>query len=286
MNASETTENENSASSAAVKNSDDKKYEIDDIDLKEIKKNIPPDFDTWTECKKQAWQHLDDNPNTFFYRHVLPGETKKNGLWSEDEKVLFLKVFKEHPPVKGHWGLFSRYIPSRVGYQCNSFYKKLVSTGEIEEIIAINKKSSNSNNNNISSSNSNTNITNNIQDTNTKIQINSKKKVIMSKSSNSSRLQSIISYLYLPRKSLFDDYNISLISRRPAQNSEQTNTIHPDESEYAYNNALIQSVKDDFIIDPKNETKQSFHDMLAENLNDPTSEAKFKKFSYEYFKFE
>lgn len=93
---------------------------------------IPADFDSWTKCKKQAWLQLESNPNSFFYRHVLPGEEKKNGPWTEKEKEMFIEAIKVHPP-SGHWGIFSRNIPGRVGYQCSAFYKKLLSTGEIDE---------------------------------------------------------------------------------------------------------------------------------------------------------
>ena len=106
--------------------------EIMDVDLAAIKKIEPPGFQEWAQCKKQAWLQIDVNPNAFFYRHVLPGEERKNGPWSEDEKMLFLKNLKEHPPESGHWGLFARNIPGRVGYQCNAYFKKLVAAGEVE----------------------------------------------------------------------------------------------------------------------------------------------------------
>ncbi|OHT06456.1 Myb-like DNA-binding domain containing protein [Tritrichomonas foetus] len=99
-----------------------------------IKKTEPPGFNEWAECKKQAWLQLDVNPNAFFYRHVLPGEERKNGPWSEEEKQLFIKTLKTHPPSQGHWGLFARNIPGRVGYQCNAFFKKLVASGEVEGV--------------------------------------------------------------------------------------------------------------------------------------------------------
>ena len=98
---------------------------------KEQEKKVPAGFDQWAPCKKQAWLQMEANPNAFFYRHVLPDEERKNGPWTEEEKELFLKVLEEHPPEMGHWGLFARHIPGRVGYQCNAFYKKLVAAGEI-----------------------------------------------------------------------------------------------------------------------------------------------------------
>lgn len=112
---------------------------IDDLSIEsysdlKLKGNEPPGFDKWAPCKQQAWLALDVNPNAFFYRHVLPNETRRNGPWSDDEKELFIKMLKEHPPEQNgmRWGLFARYIPGRVGYQCNAFYKKLIIAGEVE----------------------------------------------------------------------------------------------------------------------------------------------------------
>lgn len=214
-------ENADASSPLPAKEPSEKKVENSEIDYKEAMKNKPPDFDTWTECKKQAWLHLDDNPNAFFYRNVMPGEIKKNGQWSESEKIIFLKALKEHPPIQGGWGLFSRYIPSRVGYQCNAFYKKLVASGEVEEIVSINKRSTsntnnnnantntNNNNNNNTNNNNNeseistaSNITNPPSNTNNSIKKSSRtssanhKKAVAFQSSGSSRLQSIVSFLY------------------------------------------------------------------------------------------
>lgn len=94
----------------------------------------PADYDTWMPCKKQSWDQLQTNPNGFFYRHVLPGETKKNGPWSENEKKLFIEHLRKEPVGNTHWGLFARNIPGRVGYQCNAFYKKLILSGELQAL--------------------------------------------------------------------------------------------------------------------------------------------------------
>lgn len=92
---------------------------------------MPEDFDSWTKCKQQAWLQMESNPNSFLYRHVMPGEEKRNGPWSEEEKAAFIEAIKIHPPTSGHWGIFSRHVPGRVGYQCCAFYKKLVAAGEL-----------------------------------------------------------------------------------------------------------------------------------------------------------
>ena len=94
----------------------------------------PPDYDSWMPCKKQAWDQMEENPNGFFYRHVLPGEVKKNGPWSAEEKKLFIETLRKEPLGNTHWGLFARNIPGRVGYQCNAFFKKLIATGELQEL--------------------------------------------------------------------------------------------------------------------------------------------------------
>ncbi|KAK8893957.1 hypothetical protein M9Y10_022386 [Tritrichomonas musculus] len=290
-------ENETSISPVLNKEPSNVQLPNAEVDYKEIKKKIPSDFDTWTECKKQAWLHLDDNPNTFFYRHVMPGEEIKKGPWSEDEKTLFLKALKEHPPIKGHWGLFSRYIPTRVGYQCNAFYKKLVSSGEVEEIVAINKKSTSSNNNN---SNKNNNIPNinssltsisssnnsiNTATTNSFKRNSNRRKYVSFESSGSPRLQSIVSFLFTSRKntSLFDDLDISLINRRPATPLLSKNKIVFDGTDYAYNNNLIQSQKKDFVFNPELNSRSSFQEILANNLKDPKCEEKFDNLSDLYF---
>lgn len=94
--------------------------------------DTPEGFSEWAPCKQQAWLQLDTNPNAFFYRHVMPGEERRNGPWTEAEKALFLRTLAEHPVEGGHWGMFARHIPGRVGYQCNAFFKKLVAAGVVD----------------------------------------------------------------------------------------------------------------------------------------------------------
>jgi hypothetical protein len=93
----------------------------------------PVDFDAWTQCKRDAWSQLSSNPNAFFYRHVLPGEARRNGPWSAEEQAHFIEQLELHPPNSAHWGLFARHIPGRVGYQCSAFYKRLIATGVLNE---------------------------------------------------------------------------------------------------------------------------------------------------------
>ena len=85
----------------------------------------------WSAAKKQSWAAIDTNPNAFYYRHVAPGQVKRTGAWTEEEKRLFMETIKVHPPSQGKWGLFAQHIPGRVGYQCRNFYHRLLESGEL-----------------------------------------------------------------------------------------------------------------------------------------------------------
>lgn len=94
----------------------------------------PADYDSWTQCKKDSWDQMEANPNGFFYRHVLPNETRKNGSWSDEEKKLFVEALRKTPKINSHWGLFARNIPGRVGYQCHHLYLRMVDSGELKKL--------------------------------------------------------------------------------------------------------------------------------------------------------
>jgi hypothetical protein len=74
--------------------------------------------------------------NAYLYRHRLPGEQHRFGVWTAEEKELFTRRLAElggtDEAFGGDWGLFSRGIPGRVGYQCSAFYRNLVKKGEIQ----------------------------------------------------------------------------------------------------------------------------------------------------------
>ena len=56
---------------------------------------------------------------------MQPGQHQANGEWTEEELELFLRVAREHG-VGDRWGLFSSWIPQRVGYQASAFYRDVV----------------------------------------------------------------------------------------------------------------------------------------------------------------
>jgi hypothetical protein len=95
-------------------------------------RGLPAEFNTWAPARQQAWMQMAENPNAFYYRHRLPEEERKNGAWDSAEKALFLEELKKFPSGVSQWGLFARAIPGRVGYQCNSFYRKLIASGEVQ----------------------------------------------------------------------------------------------------------------------------------------------------------
>ena len=79
-----------------------------------------------------AAKELDDE--AFLYRNLKPGERKRTGAWSDDEKAKFVKRLAEFPIDGTNWGAFSAEIEGRCGYQCKKFYKLLVDRGEVKPV--------------------------------------------------------------------------------------------------------------------------------------------------------
>jgi hypothetical protein len=48
-----------------------------------------------------------------------------------------MTMLTEYPPEPGQWGLFSRHIPGRVGYQCLTLYKRLLAAGLVSELPTV-----------------------------------------------------------------------------------------------------------------------------------------------------
>lgn len=74
------------------------------------------DMEGWSSARIRAYQMINDNPNTYYYRFNAPGEAQRNGPWSPEEHELFMRRLAEHG-ADGQWGIFSMVIPGRVGYQ-------------------------------------------------------------------------------------------------------------------------------------------------------------------------
>lgn len=56
---------------------------------------------------------------------VLLAAAQAQGEWTQEEHALFMATAKQFG-VGDKWGLFSSYIPQRVGYQCSSYYRDVV----------------------------------------------------------------------------------------------------------------------------------------------------------------
>jgi hypothetical protein len=78
-----------------------------------------------SNAKEHSKKCLHTNPNMYFYRHCKPGEEPKWGPWEEDEIQLFLETAKKYG-AGDNWGLFSSFIPGRVGYSCNQAYRSIM----------------------------------------------------------------------------------------------------------------------------------------------------------------
>jgi len=89
-------------------------------------------FEGWSPARIKAYQQKDTNPNAYYYRFNDPGEEQRNGPWTKEEVSLFFSRMEEMG-VNGQWGIFSRTIPGRVGYQCSNFYRQLIESGQIHD---------------------------------------------------------------------------------------------------------------------------------------------------------
>lgn len=103
--------------------------------IKQIQENnIDPEkaFEGWSQARIRAYQMIDQNPNSYYYRFNAPGEVQRKGQWAADERKIFFERLAE-VGANGQWGIFAMKIPGRVGYQCSNFYRLLVETNEIQD---------------------------------------------------------------------------------------------------------------------------------------------------------
>ncbi|KAI7849564.1 hypothetical protein BDC45DRAFT_520284 [Circinella umbellata] len=89
-------------------------------------------FEGWSQARIRAYQMIDQNPNSYYYRFNAPGEIQRKGQWTEEEQKVFYDRLRE-VGANGQWGIFSMKVPGRVGYQCSNFYRLLVETQKIKD---------------------------------------------------------------------------------------------------------------------------------------------------------
>jgi len=103
-----------------------------------------PNQEGWSAARKEAYKQIHTNENAYYFRFNAPNEKPRTGKWREEEKTLFFKIYKdmygeidlenEFSAIARNiqWGLFSKRIPGRVGYQCSYFYHSLFSSKKKE----------------------------------------------------------------------------------------------------------------------------------------------------------
>jgi len=99
--------------------------------LNEALKN-PQDQSKWSDARKKAWKNRKTAQNAYFYRFNVPGQPQKNGKWTKSEHELFMKRVLNFG-VNDQWGVFSKAIPGRVGYQCSNYWRGLVKDGDVTD---------------------------------------------------------------------------------------------------------------------------------------------------------
>uniref|UniRef100_A0A7S2ZN52 Myb-like domain-containing protein n=1 Tax=Rhodosorus marinus TaxID=101924 RepID=A0A7S2ZN52_9RHOD len=107
-------------------------FQSDAFDPKALDDERQQEIDSWPEARRKAWERRSLNLNSYSYRYTDPGEAQRQGPWTDEERELFLKLLKTHSAAEGKWGIFSRNVPGRVGYQCMSFYNQLLSENLIQ----------------------------------------------------------------------------------------------------------------------------------------------------------
>jgi len=89
-------------------------------------------FEGWSEARVKAWKNKEVNPNAYYYRFNDPGEEQQNGRIREDEHKAFMDRVVEHG-VNSHWGVFSKTIKGRVGYQCSNYWRQMMKDGWVKD---------------------------------------------------------------------------------------------------------------------------------------------------------
>eukprot|EP01087_Luapelamoeba_hula_P017974 TRINITY_DN5727_c0_g1_i3.p1 TRINITY_DN5727_c0_g1~~TRINITY_DN5727_c0_g1_i3.p1 ORF type:complete len:318 (-),score=86.81 TRINITY_DN5727_c0_g1_i3:113-1066(-) len=91
----------------------------------------------WSHARILAWHQRHSNPNAFYYRFTDPGVPQRSNDLNSEENDLFMERYFEFKDngwrVGSSWGLFSKSIPGRVGYQCANYYRKLLKQRVLED---------------------------------------------------------------------------------------------------------------------------------------------------------
>ncbi|KAL1920150.1 uncharacterized protein VTP21DRAFT_1296 [Calcarisporiella thermophila] len=91
----------------------------------------------WSPARIKAWEARYSNAEMFYYRFVDPGEYQINGSFTKKDHDAFMKRLEEWKEkgyrIGSSWGIFSMGVPHRAGYQCSSYYRKLIEQGKLKD---------------------------------------------------------------------------------------------------------------------------------------------------------
>ncbi|KAF9125082.1 hypothetical protein BGW39_007660 [Mortierella sp. 14UC] len=92
---------------------------------------------TWSEVRIKTWEHRRTNVEGFYYRFVDPTEGQQNGPWSAKSAQEFMVRLEEWKQrgirIGTSWGIFSMKVSHKAGYQCSSYYRKLLETKKLTD---------------------------------------------------------------------------------------------------------------------------------------------------------
>ncbi|KAF9125900.1 hypothetical protein BGX30_000246 [Mortierella sp. GBA39] len=92
---------------------------------------------TWSEVRIKTWEHRRTNVEGFYYRFVDPTEGQQNGPWSVKSTQEFMIRLEEWKArgirIGTSWGIFSMKVSNKAGYQCSSYYRKLLETKKLTD---------------------------------------------------------------------------------------------------------------------------------------------------------
>ncbi|KAG0263035.1 hypothetical protein BGZ95_003891 [Linnemannia exigua] len=92
---------------------------------------------TWSEVRIKTWENRRTNVEGFYYRFVDPTEGQQNGPWSAKSAQEFMVRLEEWKQrgirIGTSWGIFSMKVGHKAGYQCSSYYRKLLETKKLTD---------------------------------------------------------------------------------------------------------------------------------------------------------
>ena len=87
---------------------------------------------SWSHARKKAWRNRDKNKNEYYYRFNENALVVRKGKWKKKEFKQFMLNIKKFG-VNKQWGMFSKNIKRRAGYQCSNKWRELIKSGMVKD---------------------------------------------------------------------------------------------------------------------------------------------------------